>query len=397
MKKVFIKILPLIILLLSSQDYTFSQCAPAANSSFPWHTFDFASVTSINYSGAPSSSITVSSPCANYYTGMKINVAFCDDAVDFVQPSSSQTITFSITLPAGLYFNTATAGPITPPTTNSSGTSVAASTLVNNPTESFSNNDGCGYKTTTVSFSDLVCAAFYVNFAMPIVVKKGSADNYKFTTSGAGSNFTITSNAYTTGTHNGCGSPATSFTAPNFVLPITLYSFTAENLDNGTARLDWASANEVNSKEYEVQSSNNGIDFVTIQTISSKNNAEGASYSTIVDLPAGTTYFRLKMADRDGRYTFSQIATVSNKTVAVDFRVYPNPVASGHPLQIDISDRSSTTSVQITNACGQALLSQRLTPGINNISTNGLSKGMYFLRFTDANNGRISTQKILIE
>ncbi len=96
--------------------------------------------------------------------------------------------------------------------------------------------------------------------------------------------------------------------------PVTLLYLNG-TITSSSVVLDWATTNEINNDYFSVEYSNNGIDFKEVMIV------KGAGTSTLTNLYSaeikdrfvGTTYFRLKQHDFDGKVTvYSQIFSLTN-------------------------------------------------------------------------------------
>lgn len=117
-----------------------------------------------------------------------------------------------------------------------------------------------------------------------------------------------------------------TYSAP---LPVTLKTFSATPAGKCAARIAWTTGNEDQSDRYEVQRSTDGNTFATIGSVKSRNLASGSTYSYTDDnAPKGSSYYRLKMIDIDGRSAYSHTATVHTDCGNENIRLVPNPVTS---------------------------------------------------------------------
>ncbi|HNP22509.1 MAG TPA: PKD domain-containing protein [Panacibacter sp.] len=99
----------------------------------------------------------------------------------------------------------------------------------------------------------------------------------------------------------------------NVVLPVTIISLTGIN-QGGNNLLNWKSATEQNSSQYEVERSFDGARFDKIGAVKSMNNATGAAYQYRDDIShtyVNNFYYRLKLVDKDGRYNYSNVVSVN--------------------------------------------------------------------------------------
>jgi Secretion system C-terminal sorting domain len=165
----------------------------------------------------------------------------------------------------------------------------------------------------------------------------------------------------------------------NIVLPLDLLSFEAKTQGNN-ALLTWKTANEKNLNYYEVEKSNstNIKDFSALKKIAAKN-SDTESYDLIDEKPfPSVNYYRLKMVNNDGSYTYSSIKSVVFKdTKNTVFKVYPNPAFNS--LTIDYAlDLQKETAYTVVNMLGQTLMQGKLTSPDLDIS--GLPTGAFMIK-----------------
>jgi hypothetical protein len=132
-------------------------------------------------------------------------------------------------------------------------------------------------------------------------------------------------------------------------MPVTLVSLTASQATEGTL-LQWLTADEKDFDRFEIeQSALPQAGFVKIGEVKG-----GRSEYSFTDAMKrnGASYYRLKMVDTDGTYSYSRIVTVTKRDGVDLHRVYPNPVADG---RISISSVSPIESYQVYDAGGKAV------------------------------------------
>lgn len=108
-------------------------------------------------------------------------------------------------------------------------------------------------------------------------------------------------------------------------LPIELLSFNAK-LVNGTVDLKWVTASEKNNDYFTIEKSTDGVHFDFVEKIKGAGNSSSVlNYSTEDKDPfQGTSYYRLKQTDFDGKYSYSSLVKV-DLISDYDFNIYPNP------------------------------------------------------------------------
>ena len=162
--------------------------------------------------------------------------------------------------------------------------------------------------------------------------------------------------------------------------PVRLLLFTAKK-ENKVNILQWKTAQEINADRFEIQRSFNGHEFSTIGKIK----AGLSNYNFNDNNPQKTiNYYRLKMVDKDGAFTYSPVRTVNNSGT-FSISISPNPAKDNLRLQIN-NDKKTTLQSQIFSQDGKVVFSNSFaaTEGsiLRNINISSLSKGSYFLKVT---------------
>ncbi len=178
-------------------------------------------------------------------------------------------------------------------------------------------------------------------------------------------------------------------------VPVKLVKFTAVKLNKNKAKLDWESDNEINVSNYEIQAGTDGIHFTKVDAVAAKNSSTRTIYTANENLLGAITYYRLRIIDIDGAYTYSPVVMIKEGSDLIT--VYPNPIKAGSQLQIKYQSRPAGAVAQLSNSQGLVAGTQKLVSGMNYMPTNALSSGVYMLRVIDSNNKTIAAEKILIE
>ena len=147
-------------------------------------------------------------------------------------------------------------------------------------------------------------------------------------------------------------------------LPVTLLSFNASGTEH--ANLSWRTSQEININYYEVQRSLDGIAFTSAGTVQSISSSSTNTYSFLDNFRLqGNTYYRLKITDRDGRFSYSKIVLLNPKTNNIIW-INPNPVEALLNVTIPVSFAASSLLV-IAND-GKLLIEEKLNAGDRNVS-----------------------------
>ena len=139
-------------------------------------------------------------------------------------------------------------------------------------------------------------------------------------------------------------------------LPVTFTSLTG-NIRNGQAQLNWTIADEHNVDHYQVEESNNGMQFRNLTQVDASNRS--AYQASDASLNAGANFYRVKAVDIDGKLTYSKIIRLENSAIDQQIRVYPNP--SQGELTLGLNIAAGNYQIRVINAVGQIVLQQPLT------------------------------------
>jgi uncharacterized repeat protein (TIGR01451 family) len=125
---------------------------------------------------------------------------------------------------------------------------------------------------------------------------------------------------YVGSTEVGVASNSVSVSA---TLPMNLVSWTATRI-NETVKLQWTSSNEINTSRFELERSNGTDPFVKIGELSTAGISGNNSYSFMDMYPAaGINQYRLRMIDRDEKFTLSKVVSITMDKVSNIGKIYP--------------------------------------------------------------------------
>ncbi|MCE3227880.1 MAG: hypothetical protein K0S32_2431 [Bacteroidetes bacterium] len=195
-------------------------------------------------------------------------------------------------------------------------------------------------------------------------------------------NTTFTGATKTTNVTTIASKPANGLTLrwdpPCTTLPIHLVSFTGEH-KNGKNIIRWVTGSEKNNDHFLLERSEDGINFKEIKKIKGAgDNASKKNYEeTDEAFPPGIVYYRLRQNDHDGRYTYSDIITLTDFTVREPIRFYPNPAGT----KIYLKEREGQ-SYSLINASGQSM-KEGVVENLE-ISVKDLPEGLYILKVKDS-------------
>ncbi|OQP63722.1 glycoside hydrolase family 44 [Niastella vici] len=162
------------------------------------------------------------------------------------------------------------------------------------------------------------------------------------------------------------------------ILPQNLLSFTASKGDNKVI-LNFTTTNQLNLASFDVERSADGSSFTTIGTVT----GEGANgqYAFIDAQPLPSiNYYRLKLIDHTGGYSYSKILPVRyDKNAAIT--VFPNPAKEVLTVQLHLP--AGAISLQIIDGMGRMMKTMLLQSSGSTLSTtidlSGLAAGQYYI------------------
>ena len=185
----------------------------------------------------------------------------------------------------------------------------------------------------------------------------------------------------------------------NSPLPVTLLSFTAKRMSGEEVRLNWLTSDEKDFSHYELERKLNwGDNYTTIKSVDAVHSQHMNRYEFYdANNHRGLSYYRLKMIDRDGSYTYSNTIAVSGSTIeeALQHMLVPVNGYNSKSFRVHSSNEyAENMEVNIVSNTGQSVWQGRLhTQAIVNLSN--LSTGVYIVRIK-LNDGRYSIQKLLL-
>ncbi|TZF82273.1 T9SS type A sorting domain-containing protein [Pedobacter sp. BS3] len=169
-----------------------------------------------------------------------------------------------------------------------------------------------------------------------------------------------------------------SFT-PGSTLPLKLTSFNAVKKLN-TVALSWTTESELNTDKFIIERSLDGQSFTPVNTVPAKNTSGTHTYSGSDAINfSGVAYYRLKMLDLDGSYTYSEVKSVKNAD-SYRFSVYPNPATD--KLTIRHENITNKAAISIIQADGKVVLKTIAQPNTTETTLyiNKLPQGAYILK-----------------
>lgn len=178
----------------------------------------------------------------------------------------------------------------------------------------------------------------------------------------------------------------------NVPLPLNLTSFSVQKAGSNV-QINWSTAQEQNSKNFEVQRSTDQNNWSTVATVAATGSSNTtANYSATDYSPAqGVNYYRLKIVDADNSYTMSEVKSV-NFASGFAVSISPNPASTY--INVTLSGNGSS-KVIMSDLNGKVVYNQTTTAPKLQINSSTFAKGMYIIKVV--NGADISTNKVIVQ
>ncbi|MFT3910741.1 MAG: T9SS type A sorting domain-containing protein [Ferruginibacter sp.] len=186
----------------------------------------------------------------------------------------------------------------------------------------------------------------------------------------------------------------TKWSQLNIVVPLTLLYIEGAN-KNTYNLVQWKTASEVNTNNFIVQRSVDGIQFYDIADVAAKGyNNNSYEFADLNIANSSFFYYRLKMRNNDGSFTFSKTIFIQIDTKQISFSITPNPAQD--LVTINFHTPLPNTEVNIYNTLGSMVMSRSYKIAANSIriNTRQLSSGVYFVKVNAG--GKVYQQQLVI-
>lgn len=157
-------------------------------------------------------------------------------------------------------------------------------------------------------------------------------------------------------------------------LPVHLFYFAAEK-ENDHVKLEWKTENEINFSRFEVEKSNDGRSYSKIKTLPALNNPGTCNYNALDESATGTIYYRLRMIDVDGSFTYSKVVRI-NAGKKYTVVVYPNPASD----KLFVQNINKYNTGQIIDITGKIIQEFTIVPNDEQVTIDRLKNGVYYLK-----------------
>lgn len=156
------------------------------------------------------------------------------------------------------------------------------------------------------------------------------------------------------------------------LIPIQIKSFKGLTNGNCEVKLEFESGIESSLRNIEIERSFDGTVFSKLLELSPRGND---SKYAIQCKNSGNLFYRLKMNDLDGKFSYSEIIRINNSCTSSPIMILPNPSAQ----KIVIENVQPNDQLIIADILGRELYRINAMNSPTEINIQQLSPGMYFL------------------
>jgi hypothetical protein len=177
--------------------------------------------------------------------------------------------------------------------------------------------------------------------------------------------------------------------------------FSAIKTGGKNVQLNWASENEKSARQYEIQVSEDGINFYTVNKVDAVNSGSNNSshrYNYTFSSTKEQLFFRVKQIELNGTTRFSATKLITwKKEASATLQVYPNPAVNYFTIDFPKGVKTNWR-VDVISANGQLVQSNRiLNADFGRIDLNrSVNKGFYMIRVTNEQTHEQVTQRLIV-
>ncbi|MBL7701318.1 MAG: T9SS type A sorting domain-containing protein [Ferruginibacter sp.] len=153
--------------------------------------------------------------------------------------------------------------------------------------------------------------------------------------------------------------------------------------NNCTANLNWKTSSEINSDRFEIEvsTSTNPVYSKVSTVLASGTSSTTKSYQFSYPMQTGLVYyFRLKMIDKNGSFTYSTIQSASCSKGRGVITIGPNPATDYFTIR-GMQDGKNSVMVYASN--GQLVKGQEFQQNQGDVNISHLAPGMYTVKVTN--------------
>jgi hypothetical protein len=185
------------------------------------------------------------------------------------------------------------------------------------------------------------------------------------------------------------------------ILPVTILNFGASYESSNLVKVSWTTTDEVNASYFVVERSSDAVGFGGVATVNASEASNPIhSYSVddqLYNINSNIIYYRLRIVDKDGKFTYSKVVPVKLDQPQNVFSLYPNPVDNYAILSL-YADKQGAAMFRLIDNAGKTIITKSFTVTNGNNSVlidqlGSLPRGVYIVQVMANNN--LYNQKII--
>jgi len=169
----------------------------------------------------------------------------------------------------------------------------------------------------------------------------------------------------------------------NTTLPVSLLSFTATMYDNKKT-IAWSTAQEINVNHFEIEYTTDpsgGFKKITDIPATNTSNIKSYSFTDNITTSEVTGYYRLKVIDNNGSFTYSSVALIKAASVK-SLVIFPTPATN--KINITVPVEMNNATIKIIDSYGRNVLAINNVTGFRKeMFVSAFPAGIYFVRVLD--------------
>jgi len=186
---------------------------------------------------------------------------------------------------------------------------------------------------------------------------------------------------------------------PNNLLPV-VWTPLKGYCSQGISYLSWSSLQESNSSHYEIQRSEDGLNFYNTGKVMAQTTSDKVVEYGFNDAKAseGINYYRIKYYDNDEHFQYSNTIALNVRIKGISITtIYPGPFVDRVNVTI-ASEGRVNSSITLFDNTGKMLVSQQsvLNKGVTTVTVDkleNLAKGIYIMKVQAGET--VLTQKLI--
>lgn len=168
-------------------------------------------------------------------------------------------------------------------------------------------------------------------------------------------------------------------------LPVKFVDFNATKQNDGKVKCEWSTASEYNSDYFEIQSSDNTLDWVSIGSVPASHYSYNLKrYQFTSEDIVNKKYYRIKEVDFDRSVDYTTIRSIKLEEPLI--KIFPNP-----SIGKIIVEGKNILTILIINSSGQTVLATNT----KNIDFSEFPDGMYTVQIVSGYADEIKSYRVV--